>query len=106
MAQRSPAFVYVLKSSRIPRIGTTDGQGYAAIAHIKLFTPTSNWTWYLTEYDPDTNTAFGLVDGFEEELGYVDLTELRECPGPYGLYVERDLHWEPRPLSECRRKKK
>ena len=35
----------------------------------KFFTPDSNWTWYATEFD-GKDTFFGLVDGFEKELGY------------------------------------
>jgi hypothetical protein len=70
---------------------------------VKFFSPYSQWTWYATEFDPKDEVFFGLVKGFEEELGYFCLEELEEVtvfgdvPG-----VERDLHWEPRPLSEVR----
>lgn len=37
------------------------------------------WTWFLLEYDPETRHAFGLVDGFVEEMGYFDLAELEDC---------------------------
>jgi len=37
----------------------------------KFFHPMSSWTWYLTEYDPKERLAFGLVAGFETEIGYV-----------------------------------
>jgi len=47
-----------------------------AIIIAKFFTPFSNWTWYATEYDPETKTFFGLVDWFEKELGYFSLQEL------------------------------
>lgn len=70
---------------------------------VKFFTPDSSWTWYATEFDGD-DTFFGLVDGFEEELGYFSLTELTAARGPLGLGIERDLHWQPKPLSQCRRK--
>ena len=71
---------------------------------VKFFTPWANWTWYATEFDGD-DTFFGLVDGHEEELGYFNLTELLGIRGPFGLRIERDLHWSPRPLSEVRRRK-
>ena len=30
---------------------------------VKLFSPYSNWTWYIVELDPETGTCFGLVKG-------------------------------------------
>ena len=72
------------------------------IAYGKYFTPDSSWTWYVTEYDPKERLCFGLVYGLERELGYFSLVELEEVRGPWGLLIERDLHWQPRPLSQCR----
>lgn len=97
-----PAYVYIPGSSKIPGIGTTSNQK-DAIAHIKLFDPTGSWTWYLTEADRTTGEAFGLVDGHEEELGYIDLNELAQFRGRMKLPIERDIHWTPRPLSQCRK---
>ena len=65
----------------------------------KYFTPDSNWTWYATEFD-GKDTFFGLVDGFEKELGYLSLAELESVRGPFGLGVERDLWFEPTPISK------
>ena len=84
----------------LPPIGSQEGKGMDAIAQVKFFTPTSNWTWWATEYDPATRTFFGLVEGFERELGYFSLDELQEAQGPFGLGVERDLYWTPKPLKE------
>ena len=67
----------------------------------KYFTPDSNWTWYATEFD-GKDTFFGLVDGFEKELGYFSLAELESVKGPFGLGIERDLWFEPTPLSELK----
>ena len=75
----------------------------AVIAHAKLFSPYSNWTWYITEMDPETGQCFGLVDGFEKEIGYFDLTELAETTVYGGVpAVERDLYWQPRTLGEIK----
>ena len=54
--------------------------------------------------DAETGTCFGLVEGFETELGYFDLTELAEVT-VFGSVpaVERDLYWEPQTLGEIRR---
>ena len=69
----------------------------------KLFSPYSNWTWYITEWDAETGTCFGLVDGFGVELGYFDLTELAEVTLFKGVPgIERDLYWTPQTLSQVR----
>ena len=48
--------------------------------------------------------CFGLVEGFETELGYFDLTELAEATVFGGVpAVERDLYWKPQTLGEIRR---
>ena len=74
------------------------------LAPAKLFSPYSNWTWYITEMDPVTGQCFGLVEGFEREIGYFDLTELAETTVFGGVpAVERDLYWEPRTLGEIKR---
>ena len=67
----------------------------------KFFTPDSSWTWYATEFDGE-DRFFGLVDGHEVELGYFSLHELAETRGPMGLPIERDLYWNPKPVSEVR----
>ena len=73
------------------------------LAPAKLFSPYSNWTWYITEWNAETGLCFGLVEGFETELGYFDLTELAEVT-VFGSVpaVERDLYWKPKTLGEIR----
>jgi len=62
---------------------------------LKMFSPWGSWTWYATEYDPETKTFFGWVDSEFPELGYFNLDELESVSGPYGLKIERDMHWNP-----------
>ena len=59
----------------------------------KFFDPVGSWTWYATEYDQDTKTFFGLVHGWDKELGYFSLEELESVKGPLGLGIERDIHY-------------
>lgn len=66
----------------------------------KFFTPWANWTWYMTEYDPEQELAFGFVRGHANELGYFSLKELREVRGPAGLRVERDRHFSGYTLAD------
>jgi hypothetical protein len=74
-------------------------------AVVKFFTPDSNWTWFCIEGQEIENgdwKFFGLVQGFEEELGYFLLSELESAKGPWGLSIERDIHFTPTPLSRIR----
>ena len=68
------------------------------LVRAKFFYPDFSWTWYAIEYDGD-DIFFGLVDGFEKELGYFSLKELTANRGKLGLPIERDLYFEPCPLS-------
>jgi Protein of unknown function (DUF2958) len=70
---------------------------------VKLFNPCRAATWLLTEIDPDDETiAWGLCDlGMGcPEFGTVSLDELAAIKGPFGLGIERDLHFKARaPIS-------
>lgn len=90
---------------------STDGKNIVPIA-VKFFTPWSNWTWYAvegslvcpehacfdcTECPKETWNEFmffGLVEGHEKELGYFNLSELHSINGPFGLKIERDMHFD------------
>lgn len=84
---------------KLPNLYAQGCLGADAVAYVKYFTPDSNWTWYATEFD-GKDTFFGLVDGFEKELGYFSLLELKAACGPLGLPIERDLYWKPKTLRE------
>ena len=74
------------------------------VARAKLFCPYNGWRWYVTEWDRETGLCFGLVEGFETEVGYFELTELAEVTVLGGVpAIERDLYWEPKTLGEIRR---
>jgi hypothetical protein len=58
--------------------------------------------WLATELDVDGDTLFGLADlGFGcPELGSFSLREIARLRLPFGLRIERDLHFETiHPLS-------
>jgi hypothetical protein len=80
---------------RLPKLYETENTALKAKKVIvKLFHPSSSWTWYVIEYDGD-DTCWGLVDGFELEYGYFALSELSQSIGPFGLSVERDKWFTP-----------
>jgi hypothetical protein len=86
----------------LPKLYNNEHKRMQAIAPIKFFTPDSNWTWYPTEFDGE-DMFFGLVSGFEVELGYFSLKELESIRGALGLPVERDLYFTPQTLAELKR---
>ena len=99
----SPAYTLIPASvaARLPRIGETSDQA-DPIVQVKWFTPDGGWTWFVVEYDPDSRIAYGLVEGLETEWGTFALDEIEQIRGALGLPVERDLHFEPRPVSQLK----
>lgn len=93
-------FQAALKARQTPALYSQDGKGTKAMATVKLFDPCGSWTWYVSEWDGD-KCAFGLVDGHEAELGYIDLQYLSNTKGRLGIGIEIDMHWTPRPLCKC-----
>ena len=67
----------------------------------KFFDPCGGWTWYLMNQDPDDlNYLWGIVKGFEIEVGSFSLSELSDYRGRFGLGIERDLYFTPKPAKE------
>ena len=97
------AYSYIRESDKLP---TPDGLMYKhdggdPVAKVKLFNPTGAASWYLAAYDPETGIAWGAAFIHEFEIGDIYMPELVEFRGRFGLPIERDLHWSPRPLSQC-----
>ena len=70
----------------------------------KFFDPCGSWTWYVTEGEVQEDgdiRFFGLVRGFETELGYFMLSELEAIQRPFGLGIERDLYFGEHTLAEA-----
>ena len=77
------------------------------VVHLKFFAPGTCWTWYITEGSPEEDDFifFGFVFGLEEEWGYSSLNELQAVRiPPFGLPIERDLHFKPAPWSEVEKR--
>ena len=70
------------------------------VSFIKWFTPDSNFTWYVMEYNPETGECFGLVEGLEKEFGYFNINEIKTLRGKFGLPVERDTYFETTSVKE------
>lgn len=84
--------------ARFAEVGEQDVEDPIVVC--KFFDPTGGWTWYATAYIPDEKLFFGMVHGFEKELGYFSLAELESIRGKFGLGIERDLHFDEKQLSK------
>jgi len=123
-AQRPEPLLDQKSRELLPKLYTNEAIGLNALAQVKFFTPSSNWTWYaseasavmkdgtyktLTEVDQNDPSIedvifFGLVDGYELELGYFSLSELEGVGGGLQLPVERDRHFTPISLKDLQDK--
>ena len=67
---------------RIPAIGANeDVDDYDdVLAPAKLFSPYTGWRWYITEWDPETGTCFGLVEGLRRKLATSTSPNWRKRP--------------------------
>ena len=104
----------IYKSDAYPQVQNTEGfrdfimwglQGSnpeKAVARWKFFNPIGAATWYICEAEDlgDDLRMFGWCDLGSPELGYVMLSELGSYDGPLGLGIERDIFFDPCPLSE------
>jgi hypothetical protein len=84
--------------AKLPKLGTTNEDSDPLVV-CKFFYPDFSWTWYAIEFD-GKDTFYGLVDGFERELGYFSLSELQQTKGKLGLPIERDRYFQPVRLSQ------
>ena len=67
---------------------------------VKFFNPFGQGTWLATELDEDGDTLFGLADLGYPELGSWSLSEMAAIRLPFGMGIERELHFEGRfPIS-------
>lgn len=90
---------------KIPSLYSTDSvplKDKEAIC--KFFNPVGIGTWYVIEGQEEDGDyiLFGLVDLHEQEFGYFSLKELEAIRLPYGLKIERDIHFEKMKLSKLR----
>ena len=86
--------------SKIPRLYETEDvplQDKLIYLHFYI----GGCDWYIAEFDGE-DTFFGLVKGFETELGNFSLSELTKAKGPMGLSIERDRHFRPMTVGEAR----
>ena len=91
---------------KLPKLGETSEQA-DPVALVKFFDPTGSWSWFVVEGEEQEDgdwLFYGLVHGFEKELGYFRLSELEHCKdgqtGLKALPIERELYFQPTPVSK------
>ncbi|MGE0266610.1 MAG: DUF2958 domain-containing protein [Candidatus Obscuribacterales bacterium] len=73
------------------------------VAQIRFYDTLGGWSWYGIEFDGE-DLFFGLVLGFERELGYFTLAELEQVNQAAGFTrIERDPGFQPTELSKIQR---
>ena len=92
--------------SKIPTLYSTEDVATQDKTIIcKFFSIASGWTWFVVEGERQEDgdyLFFGLVHGIENEWGYFTLHELESIKW-YGIPgIERDLHFNPVKVGECR----
>ena len=91
---------------QFPPLNTTENNEPEDVKIIaKFFCPWSHWTWYATEFDTEAGIFFGFVRGDFDEFGNFSLSELQSVKGPFGLRIERDLHFGEHTLAEVMEKR-
>ncbi|HKX32349.1 MAG TPA: DUF2958 domain-containing protein [Blastocatellia bacterium] len=99
--------------SALPEIFSQEGDP-DPIVYAKFFAPDSIWTWFICEgrmeifedegeFDYDFLFC-GYTIGHSNGWGCFYLSGLEETEGPWGLRIERDLHFEPAPWSEVKKR--
>jgi len=69
---------------------------------LKLFNPCGAQTWLITQMEPDGDIMYGLADiGMGcVEYGSISLNEIKSVRLPFGLTIERDMHFRGGKVSE------
>ena len=77
------------------------------IVHASYFTLFGSARWLVTEADPEEGTLFGFAEVLPGcgELGYMNMQEMEEAKYNGVIpAIERDLYFEPAPLSEVKKR--
>ncbi len=86
----------------LPALYTQDGVD-DPIVTVRIFHPSSDWFWYPLEVDLDKGLFFGLVRGFEAELGSFSTAEFQSVEESTYLPFQVDETFKPMKLTEVKR---
>ena len=87
---------------KLPKLYATDGVKDKMV-YLKLFSPYSQWTLYVSEFD-GKDTFFGYVTGTAfPEWGYSSYSELAKSNRNGLPLIERDKYFKPKKFSQIRK---
>lgn len=73
-------------------------------AQVHFFDLLTKWSWYAIEFDGE-DIFFGLVLGFEKELGYFSLSEFKEVNRTAGFNrIVKDVDFKPQSVKAISKK--
>lgn len=77
------------------------GSSMEQLVITKFFDPYGSWKWFVMNQDPeDHDYLWGIVKGFEVEMGSFSLSELSSINAFGRPRIERDLYFTPTPAKE------
>jgi Protein of unknown function (DUF2958) len=98
-----PAYQYVLDSDGLP---SYDELGANPTVRVKLFDPCGRFTYFVTGYTDDdghrylTGYCVSPLGPDCDEHGDMGADDVERLRNQLGLPLERDLHFEPRPIRD------
>jgi hypothetical protein len=98
--RRGHKFMTKKLETELPPLYSQEGNDDPTV-YTKFFHPYATNEFYATEYDPVEGIFFGWINSGQPELGYFSRQELAEIDSR-GLPMERDLYFDPKPLSEVK----
>jgi hypothetical protein len=98
--QRRPAYRYIRAADRLPTIAEIAGRDLDTLAcPVKLFNPTGRGSWFIAAYDAGTRSAWGVAEIVGREAGSINMAEIVDFRGHFGLPIERDLYYSPQTVA-------
>ena len=94
-----------VEKSLPPLYGTEDTPTEDKMVVQHYFVPWGAGDWFITEgsHEGEDFIMYGYGGLPEPEWGYVSLNEMESVRGPFGLKIERDLHWTKKKFSDIKR---
>ena len=85
--------ILLTRTQRAQLLANGRQRGADHVPVVKFFNPFGEGVWLATELDEDGDVMFGLADIGCPELGSWSFSELESIRLPFGMGIERDLHF-------------
>jgi ParB/RepB/Spo0J family partition protein len=93
--------VLIPEGVELPALYSHQHLGDEAVAQVRLHSPNGGQNWYVVEYDPRSEVAFGYIEAADgAALDFFNIGVIQEYRSQLGLEVQRDVAWTPKTLAE------